>query len=356
MAGIGLTNRYPITILKDLPQGYWRLNDPAHSTVGTDSSTNNNPGTYTGSLTLGTPGPDVGDTTSLAMASAKMGYLSIPNSTYLDITGDTLSVECWVRSAGNQNPYAGLVWKENNVASGMGYGISLNSTGSSPSFGICTQTGLVAPNYITASFAWTWDTNWHHIVGVYDGSFIYLYVDGAIESGATVAATGNIVDSATSVLIVGGQVNGAENFIWNGFTAEAAIYNYALTATQIANHYAAHAGTGSNSSGFSNVITSGTAGSPQSGRNTTGSSTVTTTDSGFTLNATIKVSSGSSTVTTTDLGAPALTSHLAGSSVVLTTDIGAMHLLKNTAGSSTVTTTDNGITDVPLPQWGLVRV
>jgi hypothetical protein len=80
------------------------------------------------------------------------------------------------------------------------------------------------------------DGTWHHVAGVYDGSKIYLYIDG-IED-VSKPASGQIKPSDYSVYI-GGNASTHEadyNFerFWTGLLDDLRIYNYALTPDEIA--------------------------------------------------------------------------------------------------------------------------
>ncbi|KAF0143499.1 MAG: MSHA bioproteinis protein MshQ [Nitrospirae bacterium] len=87
------------------------------------------------------------------------------------------------------------------------------------------------------------DGNWHHIAGVLDRSnnTVKIFVDG-IEKKSVSAATLNAITDAGSPLEVGrifreGWANPSDYF--NGLIDEVTIYNRALTAQEIQEHYQA---------------------------------------------------------------------------------------------------------------------
>ncbi len=67
------------------------------------------------------------------------------------------------------------------------------------------------------------DGAWHHAAGVYDGSRIYLYIDGVLDR--SLPASGIINRTANAVTIGGNQ--------WNGAIDEVRIYNHGLRAEEI---------------------------------------------------------------------------------------------------------------------------
>ena len=80
------------------------------------------------------------------------------------------------------------------------------------------------------------DGEWHHVVGVRNATndTVSLYVDGAETEKADGFTTG-IFDSAANLNI--GWLNLAPYYYYNGTLDEVAVYNRALTATEVQEHY-----------------------------------------------------------------------------------------------------------------------
>ena len=77
--------------------------------------------------------------------------------------------------------------------------------------------------------------DWHHIVCTYEsGVGLRIYFDGLLQ--ATLAYTGNVVDSTGGLLYLGGVNSGSGDF--NGMMDEVKIYPIALSAAQIFQNYA----------------------------------------------------------------------------------------------------------------------
>lgn len=79
------------------------------------------------------------------------------------------------------------------------------------------------------------DTSWHHIVGVYDGSLVRIYVDGAEADATPAALTGNVSNTAYYICL--GTYSSAGNCSGSGYFAgsidDPRVYNRALSAADI---------------------------------------------------------------------------------------------------------------------------
>jgi hypothetical protein len=77
------------------------------------------------------------------------------------------------------------------------------------------------------------DTKWHHVMGVYNGTNVLVYVDG-IMGGTVGTLTGNTASSAMSMFV--GSESGSLYF-WNGTIDDVMIFNRSLSAAEISNIY-----------------------------------------------------------------------------------------------------------------------
>jgi len=87
------------------------------------------------------------------------------------------------------------------------------------------------------------DGNWHHLVGVCDevNSNVSLYVDGVL-AGRSAIAPGNGILEATNLMCIGSRSSSAtsdNNYQFYGYMDDVAVYNYALSASQITAQYVA---------------------------------------------------------------------------------------------------------------------
>ncbi|MBR9702100.1 hypothetical protein GOV13_04215, partial [Candidatus Pacearchaeota archaeon] len=77
------------------------------------------------------------------------------------------------------------------------------------------------------------DTNWHHIVGIYNGTNALVYVDGVVGGTAPVLE-GATLDTAHEVVI---GSSSTEAYFWNGSIDEVMIWNRSLSAAEVQQLY-----------------------------------------------------------------------------------------------------------------------
>lgn len=83
------------------------------------------------------------------------------------------------------------------------------------------------------------DGNWHHLVGVYNGTDIYMFVDGVLQ--ADIEPASSTYTYISPQFLIGG--NTATNDPFDGTIDELAIYNRSLSADEIASLYRRKRGT-----------------------------------------------------------------------------------------------------------------
>jgi hypothetical protein len=84
------------------------------------------------------------------------------------------------------------------------------------------------------------DGQWHHVAGVWDGTSIYLYVDGQLD--ASLPTIGRLKGNDEPVRI--GDNSEEPERKWNGAIADVRVYSYALSGDEITQIFAARASTG----------------------------------------------------------------------------------------------------------------
>jgi hypothetical protein len=70
-----------------------------------------------------------------------------------------------------------------------------------------------------------------HVVGVYDGTDIRLYIDG-VQDGTPTSVTGNV--NAFNNIFIGNQDADSDVFPFTGFAQNTRIWSRALTSTEVA--------------------------------------------------------------------------------------------------------------------------
>jgi len=77
------------------------------------------------------------------------------------------------------------------------------------------------------------DGKWHHIAGIYDGSKMYLIIDGNMDTSQP--ASGRINTNDEPVFIGENSENTGRH--WDGLIDDVRIYNYALSEDEITELY-----------------------------------------------------------------------------------------------------------------------
>jgi len=226
---------YAGTVQADTPVLYWRLGE-ASGTVAADVM-GTYPGTYSGTLTQGVTGktPD-GDTAT--DFSGTTGRVRTVNGALTFAGTAPFSLEAWVKvgdtTAGTTYQYGRVFTSELTNAQGrQGYNVHRGNTYSVSG---ALNTYFCFERYRDGVYSGQCTGNvtvaaWHHLVFTYNGSTLRIYVDGTLQSSA--ASTVSLL-AGTQPLSVG---SGPTNAFY-GTIDEAAVYDYALTLTQIQAHRA----------------------------------------------------------------------------------------------------------------------
>ena len=247
------TAPYPQAVLADHPVGYWRLNEPDNGlgngnagVVANDYVSGNN-GLYN-NVYLGQPGYDAG--TDPLETSAQFGTYASKNSyanaiqgvDFAAPTGTTtnFTVECWV-GAYAQGTTGAAILSKGVYSLNDSFVFDFDSLSQhhfrfyvrNAAGGVENCTTTVAP-----------DGSWHHLVGVCDESNgqLKFYIDGQLVSSNSISSTSGEYEP-NSPLSIGSVQNktttGDYTLQYNGSVNDVAVYNYALSAAQVAAQFAA---------------------------------------------------------------------------------------------------------------------
>ena len=240
-------NGSPATSYTNTPVSWWKLDN---LTTGIQDSVGSNNATLqgTGTSQLNTPvsalnGVSSGMTTAnLVTSDLNRSLLYSSYSMVFDGASDKITLPSAVRPT---NIMTVSQWLK-APASGHNFSYSLSTLGSNGSWaGISMyhasatslqfqiQTGGVAKLTSAVNIN---DGNWHHVVGVYNGSDIRIYLDGQ-EQGSPTSVSGDISynSSGTSDIAIGNWPSA--NYDFNGNISNTAIWHRALSENEILKVY-----------------------------------------------------------------------------------------------------------------------
>lgn len=217
---------YAAAVLSDGPLAYWRFSEPM-STVAVDHSGNQHDATYVGGCQPGVPGPFPGSK-AVRLDRNEPSRCEI-RATGIDFDGTTpFTLEIWAKPSAVSSQYWRLFGHGiNNVQGYQHFGVYFRDP-----MGIVFER-TVNDEIIVASVPSPPLGDFVHVAAVYDGTQLVLSVNGGVAAAKVLDARSQIAKA--SPFWIGS--NGNENF-FDGVLAEAAVYAKALSAQQIATHYA----------------------------------------------------------------------------------------------------------------------
>lgn len=217
---------YDATIAADSPAAWWKLSDTVGSGTAADSAAGGaHPLTAT-AVTFGQTGLPAGMAADTGAAFASASSSNCAETSWDGPASSPFSAEIWVNPNGLTNGnFAAFIGQGN--APSTSHGWLLQNDFGAVQFTVGNGTTSAAFNGGSIG-----TTGWVHVAGTYDGTTLKLYVNAVLAAFGSLA--GPMVPQAGAGVTVGAVAGG--NF-WNGMLAQAAVYNVALTAAQVTNHY-----------------------------------------------------------------------------------------------------------------------
>ena len=201
---------------------------PGEGNANDKFGTNN--GILVGGVTFG-PG-EVGQAFQFNGASTQ--YVDVPTSASLNPTAN-LTLEAWIYPQLPLDPVSSPVIKKAGQGGLQQYGYTLEF---SVTNGIRIIVYLNPGGSVASPIAPVAFNQWSHVAGVFDGTNVYIYVNGAL-AGITGAA-GQIISSGNDLQLAHDPSNPSR--FYNGLIDEASLYSTALSAAQIQGIYSAGVG------------------------------------------------------------------------------------------------------------------
>ena len=145
----------------------------------------------------------------------------------------SFTIECWVKEtlAQEWTCFVGAVTDKGDIEKGWMLGITFDRRFT---FGLVTEdsdgiTYLKAPQSYAPGV-------WHHLAGVYDGSEMRLYVDGALVNTAT-GITGDVVFPAAGTFAVGAFKDVYDFYPYAGYLSDMRLWNVVRSGTEISDNH-----------------------------------------------------------------------------------------------------------------------
>jgi hypothetical protein len=145
-------------------------------------------------------------------------YVNCGNAAIFNIT-EQITIAAWIKLEKFEQEWQSIVTKGED-----GWRIVMNKRQDQILFGCGDVAELAGTRSVN-------DGEWHHVLGLYDGSKIYVYVDGLVDASQT--ATGTINTNDLNVLIGETERPGEGPRQWNGLIDDVRIYDKALTPEEI---------------------------------------------------------------------------------------------------------------------------
>ena len=227
---------YTAIIGQDGPTSYWPLNESS-GTVANDYSGNGHNGAQNGGITLGAAGPQ--PPTFSGFSAGKTAYLLDGSSGYIaggtnaSLSGSTdFSVEAWIKTTSTA---AGEIVCQRDINGFNGeYVCDMSSSGGLEFF----VYGSGGYQFDITSSKTVNDGNWHYVAFVRAGTTGTIYVDGA----SVATGSGTVQNLAPTIqTYIGADIRSSDNY-FGGTMANVAIYNHALSANRVIEHYVTASG------------------------------------------------------------------------------------------------------------------
>jgi len=226
------TTSYRDVILGDNPIMYWRLGETS-GTIAYDESANHRDASYINNPLLGFPGAIANDTnTSVGFNGFNQGAGWIPTSSYFG----AFTVEAWVKE--KQIRPVETFFDTRTETGEFSFDFKFDTlAGKELHFDVGDGTKWLSTSGVPFDFK---RNVWYYVAAVVTRRGATYYVDGSAIGSVTYSGTPLLFDHAHKVQIGTNTRYDSESF--DGGIDEVAVYDYALTADQIAAHYATGTG------------------------------------------------------------------------------------------------------------------
>lgn len=163
--------------------------------------------------------------------SSQSGSIADGSQSGLDITGD-ISVGCRIKAESLAAGTHGLITKWNPTSGERSWGLFVNSNGAITF--LVSNDGSSVTTAITANSVISTGT-WFHVVAVYNGTDIRIYVDGSLSSnGADNPKTYSSGIHSGSADVIVGTRDGSGGTFFDGKMDEGFVFDRELSSAEVA--------------------------------------------------------------------------------------------------------------------------
>jgi hypothetical protein len=225
---------YEQVVLDDSPWLYWRLGE-TDGEVAADSSGNHRDGLYSNSALTRGSSSLVSYTTdkSVTAADAQEVIAKGGADTYLSTV--PASYEMWLQTTdGDMTANDHGVFAMIDTVSTNDGRIYIVYSPSNSELYVAPETGAVYTYSVNIE-----DGNRHHLVVVVSGGAATTYLDNVELTGTTAGSGGGIVGSVAGLWLGVNFHTSPQRPRWIGTIDDVAVYDFALSSTQVADHYEA---------------------------------------------------------------------------------------------------------------------
>lgn len=209
------------------PVGEWNLNEKVSGDAQTlyDTSGNGNNGTSNdGANNTGMNCSVTGKFGSGCEFDGADDYVGVTSSSFLEIE-NAITISAWIKTSNLSQDDKEIVSKKTLWNSNSGYELEFD--------GHDNQIALVGSgDDVAFATGLSFDSNWHHIVGVINGGTGAIYFDGVNKTSDSSLTA---ISGGSTNLSISRRSGGTDYF--DGLIDQVRIYNYARTPAQIAWEY-----------------------------------------------------------------------------------------------------------------------
>lgn len=156
-------------------------------------------------------------------------YIQFEYNPALSISGNSITVEAWVRKDGASQE--GAVILGNNSGGSSGYSLALVDDGASSRVAFTPTSSSI--RHVTSSTSLEPDT-WYHVAGVYQDGDSFIYINGALDN--TRSNSSRSIGNSSHGLVVGANHLGSDNY-FIGDVDEVRIWHESLDGTLIQEYF-----------------------------------------------------------------------------------------------------------------------